>query len=43
MHIMLSNAYVGVYFACADDGIGKVRPIHAVSARLNGAFYIWAE
>ena len=23
MHIMLSNAYVGVYFACADDGIGR--------------------
>ena len=23
MHTMLSNAYVGVYFTCADDGIGR--------------------
>ena len=23
MHKMLSNVYVGVYFACADDGIGR--------------------
>ena len=26
MHTMLSNVYVGVYFACTDDGNGQFDP-----------------